>query len=65
MGFSDTVSQHAKTVRFVKLRIETFYGKGGGLRHLSFQGPPKKQGTMYKIILLTHIYIKVADVMAK
>ena len=47
-GFSDQVSQQAKTVRFVKLQIGTFYGEGGGLRHLSFTGPRRKQGTLKK-----------------
>lgn len=43
IGFSDKVSQQARTVRFVKFRTETFYGKGGGLRHLSFKGLLRKK----------------------
>ena len=39
-GFSDQISQQEKAVRFIKLNIETFYGEGGGLRQLSFHGPP-------------------------
>ena len=46
-GFSDQISQQLRTVRFVKLIIQSFYGEGGGLRHLSFSGPRTKQG-MFK-----------------
>ena len=42
-GISDQVSQHARTVRFIKFRVETFYGRGGGLGYLSFDGFLKKQ----------------------
>ena len=42
-GFSDNVGQQKRTVRFIKLQIESFYGEGGGLRYLSFAGPFAKQ----------------------
>ena len=47
-GFSDQVSQQSRTVRFVKFRIESFYGEGGGLRHLSFGGTLAPQGRKIK-----------------
>ena len=43
-GLSDQVSQQSRTVRFVKFTTETFYGEGGGLRHLSFDGVLAPQG---------------------
>ena len=45
-GFSDQISQQARTVRFVKLQVLEFYGLGGGLRHLSFTGPVIQGGTI-------------------
>ena len=60
-GFSDQISQQLKTVRFVKLRIESFYGEAGGLRHLSFggtiapQGINIKQEVEYRHLLENHL----------
>ena len=48
-GFSDQISQQARTVRFAKVQVLEFYGSGGGLRHLSFTGPVIKGGTIYTI----------------
>ena len=44
IGLGDHVSQQERTVRFIKLRIDSYYGEGGGLRHLSFNGPLREQG---------------------
>ena len=44
LGFNDEVSQQKRTVRYVKLRIDSFYGKAGGLRHISFGGVLAPQG---------------------
>ena len=48
-GFSDKISQQARTVRFVKVQVLEFYGLGGGLRYLSFTGPVIKGGTIETI----------------
>ena len=45
-GVSEQLSQQARTVRFVKFKVETFYGAAGGLRHMAFHGTPQKQGCM-------------------
>ena len=50
-GFSDQVNQQDRTVRFVKLQVVSFYGKGGGLRYLSFDGPLKDQGKYISTIV--------------
>ena len=43
-GFSDNVPQQKRTVRFIKMRIESYYGEGGGLRYFSVAGPFAKPG---------------------
>ena len=44
VGLSDHVSQQERTVRYIKFRVVSYYGEGGGLGHLSFNGPLRKQG---------------------
>ena len=44
LGFGDHVSQQKRTVRFIKIQVESFYGEGGGLRQLSFAGSFAKEG---------------------
>ena len=58
-GFSDQLSQQEKTVRFVKLKVETYFGDGGGLRYLSFSGPLSRKSMiafkLYKYYISLYI----------
>ena len=38
------MSQQNRTFQFMKLRVDSFHGKGAGLRHLSFSGIRVKKG---------------------
>ena len=51
IGFSDKISHQERLVRYVKLRIESYHGKGGGLRHFSLDGPIKPGGSLELICI--------------
>ena len=56
-GFSDQLSQQEKTVRFVKLKVETYFGDGGGLRYLSFSGPLSRKSMYLNLAHIMYLYI--------
>ena len=66
LGFSDQLSQQERTVRFVRFRVKSFFGDGGGLRQLVFNGElvKKGNGSVFISISITSI-LQPANVMVR